>query len=103
MSLDNDLHEAASDGNVAEMNRLISMGADIEARGLNGMTPLFQAVGSGQFHAVEALVTAGANIHHRPNNSKTALDMAIAFREAQIARLLDSKGCTRTTQDPWSY
>lgn len=103
MSLNDDLHEAASDGDVSAVKTLISRGADVDAPGLNGMSPLFQAVGSGHLAAVETLVNAGADIHRRPNNGKTALDMAIAFREAPIARFLDSKGCVKTTQDPWDF
>ena len=103
MSLDNELHEAASNGDVTRIKNLISRGANVDAPGLNGMSPLFQAVGSGYLNAVEALVAEGADVHYRPANGKTALDMAIAFREASIARFLDSKGCARTMQAPWDF
>jgi ankyrin repeat protein len=55
------LHVAAKGGNLELVKCLISMGADVNARGGTfGGTPINLAAGYGQIHIVEALLAAGA-------------------------------------------
>lgn len=56
------LHHAAIDGNVKEIEKLLAAGADIEAKGAFGYTPLLWAVEKNHPQALDALLKAGADV-----------------------------------------
>ncbi|RYG41797.1 ankyrin repeat domain-containing protein [bacterium] len=61
LDLDESLFLAAQQGNVADMQRLIAAGANVNAR-FDGSTPvLVAAVGSGKYEATKFLLDRGAN------------------------------------------
>lgn len=55
------LVKAASDNDVAKINRLIAKGADVNGTNRYGMTPLLTAVSYHNVDAVKALLEAGAD------------------------------------------
>ena len=57
---DNDLNEAAAEGQVEAIGALLAGGASLEAR-RHGLTPLHEAILQGQVEAVLALLAAGAS------------------------------------------
>ncbi|RYG15193.1 ankyrin repeat domain-containing protein [bacterium] len=58
---DESLFQAAQQGDVAEMKRLIAAGADVNARFDGSALVLVAAVSSGNYAAVELLLKEGAN------------------------------------------
>jgi hypothetical protein len=54
---------------------LLASGADLEARGFGGRTPLLQAVWHGSFHVATLLLDAGAKAGARDNAGRAALDL----------------------------
>ena len=94
-----DLNDAARRGDINEMKRLVSSGADplIEAFdeniGAGGGTPLFEAASSGQPEAVEFQIQTGADVNI-VEATETPLDMA-RYRRSQVDKtitLLVEKG-----------
>jgi len=86
------LLEAASTGNIAQLQKLIESGADIDAHDQAGRTALMAAAGDGQLKAVFALLNAGANPALRDNSRRAARDYALARYDQvgkKIARILE--------------
>ncbi|XP_046560343.1 uncharacterized protein LOC124269370 [Haliotis rubra] len=60
---DADLHAACREGNLAEVKRILDTGrADINCRGVLGMTPVMEAAQWGHRDVVEFLVSRGADV-----------------------------------------
>ena len=57
------LHQAAGDGDRAEVKRLLSAGADVNAGDADGWTPLSYAVDIGDVGIIADLLAAGANVN----------------------------------------
>src|SRR5271169_3976020 len=64
---------AADSGNMSEVDKAISSGADVNKRDSNGNTPLILAAKHGDFAIVKKLVIKGANIHTKNNDGYDAL------------------------------
>ena len=63
---------AAAENHADAVTRLVTAGADVEARSSRGMTPLLFAVREGQFASAKALVEAGADINAGINNNSVS-------------------------------
>lgn len=70
------LHQAASDGNEAEVRSSLDCGVEIETRDENGFTALHHAARSGHMEAVKILLEAGAEINCKGENGLTPLHLA---------------------------
>ncbi|MGI9337731.1 MAG: ankyrin repeat domain-containing protein [Gammaproteobacteria bacterium] len=83
------LHQAAEDGNITEVKRLIAGGVDIEAKTNTGYTPLLAAAWYGQTETAPALVKAGADVFAR-GDGEMPLDIAIEKhgKDSEIAHVL---------------
>jgi ankyrin repeat protein len=68
------LHLAAIHGHHELTKRFISLGADINAQDIDGLTPLHHAVKSNKLDIVKALISEGADLHIQDNDEKTTLD-----------------------------
>ena len=91
------LHEAAKSGNLAEVERLIKEGADVNAKDKTGETPLHGAAETGRKDVVELLISKGANVNAAAWSGfyagyQTPLHYAAAGGNIEIAKLLLSKG-----------
>ena len=77
---------------------LITAGADANARGHNGNTPLhyFIAVRNGNPAIIEALRAAGANFDARNDDGNTALDLAERNGNTGAIRALRATASTNT-------
>jgi len=71
---DGPLVEACRAGNLAEMARLLAAGADINTKGLKGMTPLHWACRKGHEDMAVQLCEHGANVHAVCAIGSTAMD-----------------------------
>ncbi len=70
------LHYAAASDNTEMVNYLIKRGADINARTLRGITPLYMAARDGTLDTVKALLNAGARKDFCTNDARAPYDIA---------------------------
>lgn len=86
------LHSAAGSGNVAAARRLLAAGAEIEAIGKGGWTPLHVATFKGHLEVVELLLAAGARVHE----STLAFAREYSY-DAILAKLTSAQALQQTT------
>lgn len=85
---DSDLLDAALGGEVKRMLRLLNEGADVNARGALGMTPLMFATQNGHVDAVNELLQSGADADVKSNLGYTALMSAAMEGHTHAAQAL---------------
>lgn len=61
------LHRAATGGNTSIINKLLSLGLEIDTRSDNGFTPLMAAALAGKQSAFKMLLRHGANVSLKDN------------------------------------
>ena len=83
---------ASSNGYTSEIKRLVSMGADIEAKTDEGATPLILAVSGNKFEAVIALISLYADVNTSTNKWDSPLLLAARNGSAPIAEALIRSG-----------
>lgn len=67
------LHQAVAQGNQPQMMKLLTNGADVNARNEQGLTPLALAVGAGRADLALTLLTNGADVNLADTNGFTPL------------------------------
>jgi ankyrin repeat protein len=98
--IDQELIDAARDNNQPEVRRLLSVGADIEAKDNDGRTPLQWASLRGHVQVVQALVEHGTDIEAKDNFCWTPLHWAcLKGRVAVFIELLGHAVDTDTNKD----
>ena len=93
------LFDAAEAGDRAKVEALILKGADVNAKGEFGQTPLHGAAIWGHKDVAEYLIYKGANVNARENNGKTPLHKAALFVDKEVAELYISKGADVNAKD----
>lgn len=88
------LHLAAWFDQPHILQRLIELGAKINAPDHAGNTPLYEAVRDGNPNCVEVLLKNGADVNIPCNNNSTALQTAIYYGFDDIANVLVSNGAS---------
>jgi ankyrin repeat protein len=86
------LYNAVAVADIEEVKRLITQGADVNARNRFGDTPLRRAAYEGHTQVVELLINRGANVNTRNGSLGTALHGAAHAGVAEIAALLLNHG-----------
>jgi ankyrin repeat protein len=86
------LHDAAVEGNLSDIRALIADGAEIDARGENGETPLILAILEDHAGVVDLLIEQGANVMARNERGLTPLHAAAYSGDAEVARVLLDHG-----------
>jgi ankyrin repeat protein len=89
-----ELFDAVKNGDLAYVQKLISKGADVNAKDNIGMTPLMAAAEEGRKDVCELLISKGADINAQDKDGKTALKYAIENSKNDVADFLRSKGAT---------
>ncbi len=70
------IHDAAREGNIEAIKQAIADGADVNAKGIGGFSPLLIAAMEGHNEVVELLIAKGADVNAKNDEGKTALDEA---------------------------
>ncbi|KAJ8261798.1 hypothetical protein GJAV_G00158520 [Gymnothorax javanicus] len=89
-----EVHEAAAQGRVAELQRLIASGASVNTVAVDSITPLHEACVQGQTQCVKMLLDAGAQVNARNIDGSTPLCDACAAGSLDCVRLLVDRGAT---------
>jgi len=99
-SPDAGLIEAAMSGDVQTVRRLITAGADPNAREpLGGSSALITAATFGRTEVASALIAAGADLDQRNNDGSTALLTAAFFCRTEIVQALLAAGADRSIRN----
>lgn len=94
------LHEASLSDDYSEMARcLISAGAYIEHKTVDGETPLFIACKNGAENIAQMLIDACCIVNTRNNDSSTPLHVACSKRNGSIINALLNNGADIEAQD----
>ena len=83
---------AAADGNVFKVDKLLSQGANVDARTPDGATALMGAVYYGYQQTSRLLMERGADVNARTDGGVTALHYAAQRGRLEIAKDLLRKG-----------
>ena len=90
------IHEAARTGNIEAVKQHLTGGADVNAKGIGGMTPLHRAAREGHKEVAELLITKDAYVNAKSESGlfigATPLDEAIKRKQADVADLLRKHG-----------
>lgn len=82
------LFNAILKNRVRMLGSLLKVGVDINAKNIEGVTPLMVGAELGFDEIVEFLLQHGADVEQKNNEGKTALDIAVAGRHDQIVSQL---------------
>ncbi|MDB5864470.1 MAG: hypothetical protein JWO70_2276 [Betaproteobacteria bacterium] len=88
---DTPLHYAVYWGDVRAIEMLAGAGADVDAPGDNGATPLFSAVLHGRYPAARSLLELGAS-PHVPSAFGTPADAAAQSLDGRMRALFEGSG-----------
>ena len=88
--------DAAAKGDIEAVKQHLDAGADVNAKGKHGRTPLHYAALNGQKEIVELLIANGANMNAKIEVGKwkdqTSLSLAIQNNQTETANLLRKHG-----------
>ena len=88
------LHRAVLDKQLGMVEFLLERGAEIDARALNGRTPLLMAAHLGCGEILERLIAAGADIKAENKSGHNALHEAKQGSHSEIEERLRQLGLT---------
>lgn len=86
------LHAAAQTGTHAALTKLLSEGADVNARDAAGETALMLAAARGRLDVIGLLIERGADVNAASDAGNTALMLAAARGQVDAARALLERG-----------
>jgi ankyrin repeat protein len=83
--------EVSKIGDADKLKRLLNAGVNIEARDVNGSTPILIATANNHTNIVKILLDAGANPNEKNRWQDTTLVWAAHFNNVEMAKLLVAK------------
>ncbi|MDA7653445.1 ankyrin repeat domain-containing protein [bacterium] len=86
------IHKAAGAGNIEAVKQHLAAGTDVNAKGLGGSTPLYDAAYYGRKEIMELLIASGADANAKDYGGETPLDWAIRGKHTELADLLRKHG-----------
>ncbi|MEW5303110.1 MAG: hypothetical protein WDW36_005834 [Sanguina aurantia] len=89
------LHSAATDGDIALLTQLIEGGADLDEVDEEGRTALHFACGYGELECAKALIAAKAGLNLIDHNKNTPLHYAAGYGQAESCKLLVDSGADK--------
>ncbi|MHC4631269.1 MAG: DUF6263 family protein [Planctomycetota bacterium] len=86
------IHQAVVDGDIDQVQQLLSKGADINARNRMGWSLLRTAIQNRRQAVTELLIAKGANVTAKDNSGETPLLVAVNTGQKDTVELLITKG-----------
>ena len=83
--------DAANKGNIEAVKQHLTGGADVNAKGIGGMTPLHRAAREGHKEVSELLITNSADVNAKDKRGRTPLHRAAREGHKEVAELLIAK------------
>jgi len=96
------LRQAVANGDKETVKVLLDNGADVEAKGKSGWTPMTHAVVGGHKEIVRMLLDGGAAIDARTEQGSTALGIAVSWKHENVAKLLLDRGADVNPKQLWN-
>lgn len=93
------LRNSASQGDLAEVNKLIADGKDVNEKDDERWTPIYYALKNGHREVVDALIIAGADLNTRDIYGQTPLSLAVVYSSLPTAELLIDRGADMDVVD----
>lgn len=97
--VEENLHAAASAGDVELLKKLLAAGANVDEADEEGRTALHFAAGYGEHDCARALMDAGAKLDAVDNNQNTPLHYAAGYGQAESCKMLLEKGANPDTKN----
>jgi ankyrin repeat protein len=82
--MNNELFEAAREGNLEEIKQLIAKGVDVNVKDNEGWTALMDAAGKGHVACVRMLLDAGADVNAKTDYGYTAMYWATGYGRVNV-------------------
>ena len=82
------MRDAAQNSDIAEVNRLLDDGVNVNSFDDDGNTALHLATLNGNIEIVKALLLSGANFNAANNDGNTVLDLAFTGKNIEVIRVL---------------
>jgi len=89
---DSGLMDAANKGNIEEVKQHLTGGADVNVKGIGGMTPLHRAAREGHKEVSELLIANSADVNAKDKRGRTPLHRVGREGRKEVAELLIAKG-----------
>ena len=90
------IHDAAKTGNIKAVKQHLAANADVNVKGIGGMTPLHRAAREGHKEVAELLIAKDADVNAKSESGlfkgETPLDEAIKRKRTEVADLLRKHG-----------
>ena len=94
------LHQAAENGNLPEVNHLLSVhGINVDVKNSSGNTPLHRAADDGHVHVVSVLLAAGAEVDARNDDGETPMVEGASGGYVSVVPVLLAAGADVNAKD----
>ena len=94
------LHQAAENGNLPEVNHLLSVhGINVDVKNDSGNTPLHRAADDGHVHVVSVLLAAGAEVDARNDDGETPMIEGASGGYVSVVPVLLAAGADVNAKD----
>ncbi|CAE7762266.1 ANKRD44 [Symbiodinium sp. CCMP2592] len=97
------LLEAARKGDLDELKRLLACGADKDAKGSSGGTPVHRAAGRGRLTCLQELLARGSDKDAKDEDGETPLHWAARHRHLDCLKELLAWGSDKDAADAMGY
>ncbi|MDA7520608.1 ankyrin repeat domain-containing protein, partial [bacterium] len=86
------IHDAAKNGDLAGVQAELDKGVDVNAKNVDGETPLHWTASAGHKEIAELLIANGADVNAKNVDGQTPLDVAVDWFNDELADLLRKVG-----------
>ncbi len=100
-NINTELNDAVIKNDIQKVKLLINKGANVNAKGPSGTTPLMYAVTAEQIEIANLLIATGADVNAKNSNGITPLMVAANGERTEMAKLLITKGANVNAKDKW--